>query len=111
MSSDYHINFFAQIFFLTIYFCPAPKTAEARRFAEIIGITLVFLPKYSPDLDPIEFIWKSVKRRVSQIEFIGSEWSFKESIRTSFHRLAKGKSFMASWLEKFQPYFSNLLCP
>lgn len=81
-----------------------------RDFAEHIGITLVFLPKYSPDLDPIEFLWKSVRRRVSQIEFIGSEWAFKESIRTAFHRLAKGKSFMASWLGKFQPYFSNLLC-
>lgn len=87
-------------------------TAKAtREFAEHLGIILVFLPKYSPDLDPIEFLWKSLKRRVSQIEFIGSEWSFKESIRTSFHRLAKGKSFMASWLEKFMPHFSNLLCP
>lgn len=87
-------------------------TAKAtREFAEHLGIILVFLPKYSPDLDPIEFLWKSLRRRVSQIEFIGSEWSFKESIRTTFHRLAKGKSFMASWLEKFMPHFSNLLCP
>jgi len=90
---------------------PQHKAAWTRKFAESLGITLVLLPKYSPDLDPIEFIWKSVRRRVSQIEFIRSEWSFKESIRTAFHRLAKGKSFMAGWLEKFQPYFSNLLCP
>lgn len=80
-----------------------------RKFAEVLGITLVFLPKYSPDLDPIEFVWKSVRRRISQISFIGSEWSFKESIRTAFHRFAKNKSFMAGWLAKFQPYFSNLL--
>lgn len=87
-------------------------TAEAtREFAEHLGIVLVFLPKYSPDLDPIEFLWKSLRRRISQIEFVGSEWSFKESIRTTFHRLARSKSFMASWLGKFQPYFSNLLCP
>ncbi len=87
-------------------------TAQATKdFAEHLGIILVFLPKYSPDLDPIEFLWKSLKRRVSQIEFIGSELSFKESIRTTFHRLAKGKSFMASWLAKFGPHFSNLLCP
>ena len=90
---------------------PQHKAAEVRRFAESIGITLVFLPKYSPDLDPIEFLWKSLRRRISQIGFIGSEWSFKESIRTAFHRLAKGKSFMSGWLEKFGPYFSNLLCP
>ena len=90
---------------------PQHKAAWTRKFAESLGITLVLLPKYSPDLDPIEFIWKSVRRRISQILFIGSEWAFKESIRTAFHRLAKSKSFMAGWLEKFQPYFSNLLCP
>lgn len=90
---------------------PQHKANLTRKFAEVLGITLVFIPKYSPDLDPIEFIWKSVRRRVSQISFIGSEWSFKESIRTTFHRLAKSKSFMGSWLEKFEPSFSNLLCP
>ena len=90
---------------------PQHKAAETRKVAESIGISLVFLPKYSPDLDPIEFIWKSVRRRISQIGFIRSEWSFKESIRTAFHRLAKGKSFMAGWLGKFGPCFSNLLCP
>lgn len=86
------------------------KAAATRRFAESHGITLVLLPKYSPDLDPIEFIWKSVRRRISQISFIRNEWSFKESIRTAFHRLAKSRSFMSAWLEKFQPCFSNLLC-
>ncbi len=38
-------------------------------FAEENGIELVYLPPYSPDLNPIEFIWKSIKRIVSS-EFI-----------------------------------------
>ncbi len=37
------------------------------RFAESLGITLVFLPKYSPNLNPIEFVWKSLRRKVSQV--------------------------------------------
>lgn len=86
------------------------KAGEIRRFAESIGITIVLIPKYSPDLNPIEFIWKSVRRIMSRIHFIRSEWSFKESIRTAFHRLAKSKSFMSSWLEKFGPELSSLLC-
>lgn len=90
---------------------PQHKAKATIKFAESLGIILILLPKYSPDLDPIEYVWKSVRRRISQIDFIGSEWSFKESIRTAFHRLAKGKSFMASWLVKFMPRFSNLLCP
>jgi len=35
-------------------------------FAKNIDIELVFLPPYSPHLNPIEYIWKSIKRIVSQ---------------------------------------------
>lgn len=34
--------------------------------AEQLDMILVFLPAYSPDLNPIEFIWKSVKRDISK---------------------------------------------
>ena len=81
---------------------------ETIKFAESIGIKLVFIPKYSPKLNPIEFIWKSVRRAISKLFFIKSEYSFRETIRTTFHRLAKRKSFMASWLEKFGPELSSL---
>ncbi len=72
-------------------------------FAKSMGITFVFLPKYSPNLNPLEFIWKSIRRIISKIGVIKSEWALKESIRTAFHRLARRKSFMKSWLEKFGP--------
>ena len=77
-------------------------------FAKSLGITLVFLPTYSPDLNPIEQIWKSIRRKISQI-FVKSEWSFKETIRATFHHLAKKPSFTRGWLNKFQPVLSNLL--
>jgi transposase len=83
---------------------------HTKRFAESIGITLVFIPKYSPDLNPIEFIWKAVRRRISQIDFVRSDWSFKEAVRTAFCRFAKEKSFMAGWLENFQHCFPKQLC-
>jgi len=78
-------------------------------FAKSLGIHLVFIPPYSPDLNPIEKIWKSIRKRISQVTFIKSEWSFKETIRTTFHRLAKRSSFMEGWLKIFQPQMSNLL--
>lgn len=34
---------------------------EVEKIAFDLGILLVFLPPYSPDLNPIEFIWKSIK--------------------------------------------------
>jgi len=77
-----------------------------RRYAESIGIRLLFLPPYSPHINPIELIWKSIRRRVSQV-FITSEWSLKETIRMTFHKLAKKRSFMGGWLETFMPDFSK----
>jgi len=38
---------------------------KVRITAEQLGIKLVYLPPYSPDLNPIEFIWKSIKREIS----------------------------------------------
>jgi len=46
------------------------KTHHAKRVkkeAEKLKISLFYLPPYSPDLNPIENVWKSVKRVVSEI--------------------------------------------
>ncbi len=80
-----------------------------REFAQSLNMKLVILPPYSPDLNPIEYIWKSVRKRISQVLFIKSEWSFKETIRTTFHRLAKKSTFMRGWLNIFQPTLSNFI--
>jgi transposase len=45
--------------------------------ARELGIILVFLPPYSPDLNPVEYVWKTIKREVS-VTFIQS----KEHLRT-----------------------------
>jgi transposase len=81
---------------------------KTRRLAESLNITLVFLPTYSPKLNPIEQIWKSIRRKISQI-FVKSEWAFKETIRTTFHYLAKKSSFSQEWLNTYKPILSNLL--
>ncbi len=39
----------------------APKTASARAAVEAAGATLVFLPPYSPDLNPIENAFAKLK--------------------------------------------------
>jgi putative transposase len=47
--------------------------------AEQLDLILVFLPSYSPDLNPIEFIWKSIKKDISK-EFIESITQLRELI-------------------------------
>ncbi|AAK41947.1 IS630 family transposase [Saccharolobus solfataricus] len=41
------------------------KNAYVFSVASQLGITLLFLPPYSPDLNPIELVWKDLKRWVN----------------------------------------------
>jgi transposase len=38
-----------------------PKAAGVREAIEAVGARLVYLPPYSPDLNPIEFAWSKLK--------------------------------------------------
>ncbi len=69
-------------------------------FAEEIGIELVYLPPYSPDLNPIEFIWKSIKKVISK-EFIVDVDHMKKIIYGSFQKFSSKMSFAKRWMEKF----------
>lgn len=81
---------------------PSHKAEETMKHAKSLDIILVFLPPHSPDLNPIEQIWRCIRKRLSQI-FANSRYSFLETIRTIFCRLAKKSSFMKNWLEEFGP--------
>ena len=65
-----------------------------------MNIRLLFLPPYSPDLNPIEFIWKSIKRTVSTAA-INSEYDLKRIISNGFNHLSKSLGFAKSWINKF----------
>jgi putative transposase len=75
----------------------AKKTREK---ALELNIFLVFLPPYSPDLNPIEFIWKSIRRHISPL-FIDSKEMFFDTIQGVFSTLAKSLSFAAGWIDEY----------
>jgi len=82
------------------------KTIE---FANSLNIDLVFLPPYSPDLNPIEYIWKSIKRIIST-SFIGSLEHMKFIIAKSFYEFSKSLTFAKNWILKFLGYKYKKLC-
>jgi putative transposase len=76
------------------------KAEEVVKEAERLGIELVFLPPYSPDLNPIEYIWKSIKRIIS-ITFIRHIDDMRNVIKEAFYRLSQKLSFAADWIDEF----------
>ncbi|HEC87377.1 MAG TPA: IS630 family transposase, partial [Thermoplasmatales archaeon] len=82
---------------------------KTREKASELNITLVFLPPYSPDLNPIEFIWKSIKRAISPL-FIKTKEIFLSIIQNIFYTLAKSLSFADEWINNYLKNKFNLLC-
>ena len=67
-----------------------------------LDIRLVYLPPYSPDLNPIEFLWKSIKRIVYRT-LIASEMHLKALIERTFEEISMFNSYSMGWIRKFIP--------
>ena len=48
--------------------CPIHKQDEIDELIEARGAGVVFLPTYSPDLNPIELCWSKVKTRLRALK-------------------------------------------
>jgi transposase len=76
---------------------------ETQEKAQQLDITLVPLPPYSPDLNPIEQIWKTIKRAVSE-NFIYSADYLKYIISDKWSEESKILSYARRWMEEFTPW-------
>lgn len=81
-----------------------------RRRADELGMRLVFLPPYSPDLNPIEQLWRCLKREVSTAFFATMD-GFLGVIEEAYGRLGGRFSFAMGWFEKFLPEQFKQFCP
>jgi transposase len=85
-------------------------SAAVARAAQRLGIYLVFLPPYSPDLNPIEYIWKSIKRVIS-VNFVSTLDDMKQKIANAWNDFSGRLSFAKHWIGQFlegQSYYSDL---
>lgn len=76
--------------------------------ARDLKITLVFLPPYSPDLNPVEFVWKTIKREVSA-KFIRSKEHLRNIIKNEFMKVENSLSFANKWIETFNAQIKSVI--
>ena len=67
---------------------------------EKLDLLRVALPRYSPDLNPIEQIWKSLKRDLSPLDAPDLD-AYRTLIVEIFHKYADRLSFAESWTDRF----------
>lgn len=80
-------------------------THHAKAVTELaseLDIRLVYLPPYSPDLNPIEFIWKSLKRVVSKLFFPDRD-SMISDMEKRFAEEASKSTYLGNWRSIFYP--------
>lgn len=67
-----------------------------KEFAQELGIVLHYLPPYSPNLNPIERLWKIMHEQVTYNRYYDNFANFTESIRYFFRHIGKKKSVLRS---------------
>ena len=64
------------------------KSKKAIRYAEKLGIVLYFLPPYSPELNPIEQLWKWIKLNITYRLYLDMD-----DVKCAIRRFVKGCDF------------------
>lgn len=85
--------------------------AQVQQTARKLGIFIINIPKYAPDLNPIEKVWKQVKRKISQKGLILSKDALKTIIKQAFDTFANSNSAASKWIvDFFNPFWKYRNC-
>jgi transposase len=75
-------------------------TPLIENIALILNINLIFLPPYSPDLNPIEDIWDPCKETTKK-SYIIDEEHLKIMFEDEFYKQVQNKSYTENWEEEY----------
>lgn len=70
---------------------PSNKAESVKELAEKLNIEIVFLPTYSPNLNPIERLWKFFKKKVLYNKYYEKFKDFKTACSSFFRGIRKYK--------------------
>ena len=76
------------------------KSKVVEYVCNILSINLIFLPPYCPFLNPIENVWKDVKRIVHNSYYNNLE-ELTNIFEDDFNNLIDSESYYKNWFEKF----------
>jgi len=86
------------------------KDKGIQAFAEGLAIKLHYLPPCSPNLNPIERLWKLMRERVMYNKYYGSFEAFSDEVISFFKGIGRKKSILRSRInDNFQILQSPLL--
>lgn len=84
-----------------------------KELARTLGIHLVFLPPYSPNLNLIERVWRYIKKDVLGTRYYDCALKFHEAIKTAIfeinHNDARRADMQTLITPRFQTFAQNLL--
>ena len=79
---------------------PVHKAQLAQKACKILNIQLILLPSYSPKLNPIEQVWRIIKRELSKI-YIKDETFLIQKFKANYNEIIGNKTFYKEWIKKF----------
>ena len=80
------------------------KAKMVLKAAEILNINLIFLSPYSPDLNPIEDVWRVIKKTIYKTLYNNKKELIK-LFKDEFYEIIDSKSFYENWLDQFSINF------
>ena len=69
-----------------------------QKAAELLNINLIFLRPYCPDLNPIEDVWRVIKKTIHKTSH-ETEEELIELFMNKFYEIIGLESFYENWLE------------
>jgi transposase len=74
------------------------RSAKVKKLANDLGINLSYLPPYSPNLNPIERLWKFFKRKVLYNKYYEARADFENACMKFFRYIRKYRNELATLL-------------
>lgn len=71
-----------------------------KKACKILNIEFIYLPTHFPHLNPIEQVWKSIKKHMANYLFNCIE-EMQEIFEKEYYRIVDNTSFYENWIKKF----------